>query len=46
MISLLICKQKSGIIIDDDKDGNIIGFEILNASEKIGKAGNNIHKFA
>jgi len=39
MIGLLICKQKSGFIIDYDKDGNIEGFEILNGSKKSGKSG-------
>jgi uncharacterized protein YuzE len=28
-------EDKPGIIIDYDKDGNIVGMEILNASKKI-----------
>jgi uncharacterized protein YuzE len=39
-------EQKPGIIMDYDKDGNIVGFEILNASDKIGKPGNIIYEFA
>ena len=27
-------EEKPGIIIDYDKDGNIVGIELLNASEK------------
>lgn len=46
MIGLLICKQKPGIIIDYDKDGNIVRLEVVNASEKIGKAENIIYEFA
>lgn len=29
-------EEKPGIIIDYDKDGNIVGIELLNASEKTG----------
>ncbi|MDY0279142.1 MAG: DUF2283 domain-containing protein [Salinivirgaceae bacterium] len=46
MIGLLICKQKPGIIIDYPKDGNIVRLEVVNASEKIGKAENIIYEFA
>lgn len=39
-------EQKPGIIMDYDKYVNIVGFEILNVSEKIGKPGNIIYEFA
>jgi uncharacterized protein YuzE len=39
-------EQKPGIIMDYDKEGNIVGLEILNASEKIGKPGNVIYEVA
>lgn len=45
-LSLESEEQKPGIIMDYDKDGNIVGFEILNVSEKIGKPGNIIYEFA
>jgi len=32
--------------MDYDKEGNIVGLEILNASEKIGKPGNVIYEVA
>ncbi|MEO0049653.1 MAG: DUF2283 domain-containing protein [candidate division WOR-3 bacterium] len=28
-------EDKPGVIIDYDKDGNIVGFEILNASKRV-----------
>lgn len=30
-------EEKPGIIIDYDKDGNIVGFEVLNASRRVDK---------
>ena len=39
-------EQKPGIIMDYDKDGNIVGLEILNATEKIGKPGNVTYEVA
>jgi len=39
-------EQEPGIIMDYDKDGNIVGLEILNASDKIGKPGNVIYEVA
>jgi uncharacterized protein YuzE len=39
-------EQKPGIIIDYDIDGNMVGLEMLNASEKIGKPGNVIYELA
>ena len=39
-------EQKPGIIMDYDKDGNIVGLEILNATDKIGKPGNVTYEVA
>ena len=33
-------EQKPGIIINYDKEGNMVGLEVLNATEKIGQPGN------
>ena len=39
-------EQKPGIIIDYDENDNMVGLEILNATEKIGKPGNITYEFA
>lgn len=39
-------EQKPGIIIDYDVNGNMVGIEVLNASEKIGQPGNVTYEFA
>ncbi len=39
-------EQKPGIIIDYDVNDNIVGIEVLNASEKIGQPGNVTYEFA
>ena len=39
-------EQKSGIIMDYDADGNMVGLEVLNASEKIGTPGNVTYELA
>jgi uncharacterized protein YuzE len=39
-------EQKPGIIMDYDADGNMVGLEVLNASEKIGTPGNVTYELA
>ena len=37
-------EDKPGIVIDYDKDGNIVGIEVLHASQKIGKPGSVVYE--
>jgi uncharacterized protein YuzE len=37
-------EEKSGIIIDYDKGGNIVGIELLNASTKMKKPGSLVYE--
>lgn len=37
-------EEKPGIIIDYDKNGNIVGIELLEASKKIGKPGSLVYE--
>ncbi len=37
-------EEKPGIIIDYDKSGNIVGIEMLNASEKMEKPGSLVYE--
>lgn len=37
-------EEKPGVIIDYDKDGNIVGIEMLNASDKMKKPGSLVYE--
>lgn len=37
-------EEKPGIIIDYDKDGNVVGIEMLNASQKMKKPGSLVYE--
>jgi uncharacterized protein YuzE len=37
-------EEKPGIIIDYDKDGNVVGIEMLDASQKMKKPGSLIYE--
>ena len=37
-------EDKPGIVIDYDKDGNIVGIEVLEASKKMGKPGSVVYE--
>jgi len=37
-------EDKPGIVIDYDKDGNLVGIEVLQASKKIGKPGSVVYE--
>ena len=37
-------EDKPGIVIDYDKDGNLVGIEVLHASQKIGKPGSVVYE--
>ena len=37
-------EDKPGIVIDYDKDSNIVGIEVLQASQKIGKPGSVVYE--
>lgn len=39
-------EQKPGIILDYDGNGNMLGFEVLDASKKMGKPGSVIYEVA
>lgn len=37
-------EQKPGVIIDYDKDGNVVGIEMLDASKKMKKPGSLVYE--
>ncbi|SHE30703.1 Uncharacterized protein YuzE [Fodinibius roseus] len=37
-------EDKPGVIIDYDKDGNVVGIEMLNASKKMKKPGSLVYE--
>ena len=37
--------EKPGVVIDYDADGNVVGIELLNASQRIDQPGSVIYEF-